>query len=488
MDTSDIENLPEPQLVAEVREGPVLTRDRQIFSLDRLEELMRRFSPAERLLLYIFSIALAWATLVLLIGLNTAISLEIPTRGGSIVEGETGPARFINPILAVSEPDQDLSQLIYSGLMRAQPDGTYLPDLADSYTISSDGTTYTFHIRKNATFHDDTPVTAADVLYTVSLAQNPDVKSPHRADWEGVTESSPDPYTVVFTLPHAYAPFIEDTTLGILPKHLWQSVPSDSFPFSQLNTHPIGSGPYKVAGLHTDATGAPTRYDLVPFGNFVLGGTYVGHISFAFFPNQGALAKAFAMHQVDAVAGISPSDLSTFKRSDTSTVVSPLPRVFGVFFNQNHNAVLADAGVRTALDQAVDKQAIVNTALHGYGEVIDSPIPPGVLGSPAPTTPMTFGKPPRQMITNASSTGSLAAAQATLKNDGWTVASSTGFWTKKVPKSGSSAAGTETLSFKLATADEPELIATANLIAKQWKAAPDISLLSGSLVSVTIPD
>src|SRR5262249_15281801 len=161
-------------------------------------------------------------------------------------------------------------------------------------------------------FQDGTPVTASDVLYTIATAQNPDIKSPHRADWEGVTVSSPDPYTVVFALPHAYAPFIEDTTLGILPKHLWQSVQADSFPFSQLNTHPVGSGPYQIAGMKADASGAPTRYDLVPFGNFTLGGNYVSRISFAFYPSQEALVRAFQMRQIDAVAGVSPSDLNSF--------------------------------------------------------------------------------------------------------------------------------------------------------------------------------
>lgn len=471
MDTSDIENVPENQVTDEAQPAPAFTRERQIISLERLEELMRRFSPAERLLLYGFSIMLALSTLVLLTGLNAAVSVNIPTRSGSYVEGETGPARFINPILAVSEPDQDLSQLIYSGLMRALPDGSYVPDLAENYSISPDGTIYTFHLRKNATFHDGTPLSAADVLFTVSLAQNPDIKSPHRADWEGVAVSSPDASTVVFTLPHAYAPFIEDTTLGILPKHLWQTVQPDSFPFSQLNTHPIGSGPYKVASLRTDASGAPTRYELVPFGDFVLGGAYISRITFAFFPNEEALVKAFAMHQVDAVAGVSPSGLNSFRRDDVSAVISPLPRVFGIFFNQNHNAVLADIGVRRALEDVIDKKAIVDSVLHGYGRALDGPIPPGIIGSTIPTAPRQLGALPKVTNAASSSPALIQKAQDELKNDGWSLASSTGLWTKKIPKSGSTPAGTQTLSIKLATADEPELVATVNLVAAQWRAA-----------------
>src|SRR5262249_37548718 len=169
-------------------------------------------------------------------------------------------------------------------------------------------------------------------LYTIDTAQNPDIKSPHRADWEGVTVSSPDPYTVIFTLPHAYAPFIEDTTLGILPRHLWQSVQADSFPFSQLNTRPVGSGPYEISNVKLDSTGAPLRYDLVPFGNFAIRGAFLSRISFIFFPNQDALTKAFNAGQVDALSGVTPSQLSSFKRKDVSVMVMPLPRLFGIFY------------------------------------------------------------------------------------------------------------------------------------------------------------
>src|SRR5438105_1706686 len=104
MDISDIENLPEPQIVADVQSAGALTRVHRIRSIERLEELMRRFSPSERLMLYVFSIVLALSTLILLAEMNMAFSVEISARGGSYVEGETGPARFINPILAVSEP------------------------------------------------------------------------------------------------------------------------------------------------------------------------------------------------------------------------------------------------------------------------------------------------------------------------------------------------------------------------------------------------
>ena len=175
------------------------------------------------------------------------------------------------PFHAVGVHEKSVGALAYSGLMRATPEGGLIPDLAERVEISEDGTIYTFTLRPALTFHDDAPLTSADVLFTIARAQDPEIKSARRADWEGVSAVAPDPRTVVFTLPHAYAPFLENATLGILPKRLWESVSAEEFPFSPLNTRPVGSGPYKVAGFDENATGAATRYSLSSFDAFARG-------------------------------------------------------------------------------------------------------------------------------------------------------------------------------------------------------------------------
>ena len=114
---------------------------RSLRRLSVLEQLLARFTPSERLLLYFLSSLLAASTLLMVIYVDRKVSVDIPARGGELTEGEVGPARFINPILTLSQPDQDLTALVYSGLMRSLPDGSIVPDLAESYTISPDGTT-----------------------------------------------------------------------------------------------------------------------------------------------------------------------------------------------------------------------------------------------------------------------------------------------------------------------------------------------------------
>src|SRR3989344_7254854 len=114
-----------------------LMKERRANRLGAVEATLRRFSPSERVLLYMLSAILGLSTLILLAGLNTAASVVVPAHGGTLIEGEIGPARFINPLLTISQPDQDLTALIYSGLMRALPDGTLVPEDRKSTRLNS---------------------------------------------------------------------------------------------------------------------------------------------------------------------------------------------------------------------------------------------------------------------------------------------------------------------------------------------------------------
>lgn len=427
-----------------------ILRPRKLLRLAKLEEMVRALSPAERLALYACTLVLGASSLALVAGANAAVSVVVPSHGGSLTEGLLGPARFINPLTPMSQADADIAGLVYSGLMRPQPDGSAIPDLAGSYEISEDGTSYTFHLREGLTFHDGEPLSASDVVFTVQRAQNPDIKSIHRADWEGVSVSSPDEKTVVFKLPRAYAPFIQNTSMGILPKHLWENVTPEEFPFSPLNTHPIGSGPYKVEDVKTSSTGSVLRYDLRTFSDFALGKPYISRISFVFFPNEEALLKGLNRGDVDAVAGISPEHVDSVTRTDTTVVAKPLPRVFAVFFNQGHNSVFIDASVRAALEMAVEKEGVVARALRGYGIVQSGPLPSDIsIAEEGGGAGNIIGY----------SDASIASARAILEKAGWKY-DSEGGWTN---------AKKQQLAFKLATADTPELAKTGETLVEAWQ-------------------
>ena len=404
-----------------------------------LHNILKSFSPAERLLLYLLSIVMSASVLWLLIDVNVRVSAIVPSPGGEIVEGAVGTPRFINPLLAISQVDQDLAALVFSGLMRSS-NNTMVPDLAESYLIEDEGKKYVFRLREDAQFHDGAPITAEDILFTIALVQNPEVKSPRRADWDGVVAEAIDERTVALTLPQAYAPFLENTQLGIIPKHLWEDVLPAELPFHILNSNPIGSGPFEVDTIETDAAGLPTKYLLEPFDDFALGAPHLKRITFVFFANQDLLLSAYDEEKIDSFAGVPGSQLPARKET-THVEKIESTRIFGIFFNQNRAAVLSDAAVRRALDTALDRDLLIKTVLAGYGTPLADPIPPSLLHGT--TTPPY----------------SIEAARAILEKGGWTFAEESGTWSKDK----------QVLSFALATADTPELVLTAEEAAARWR-------------------
>ena len=343
-----------------------------------IKRALRSFTIAERTVFNFFVAVFIISGAVLLLKVDNAFLVEVPIRGGSLTEGVMGNPRFINPVLALSEADKNLSALVYSGLIRVDENGKSKNDLADSVNISPNGLIYTVHISDDAYFHDSEPVTADDVIFTLQKVIDPAIKSPKRGNWDGVTVSKVNDKTLTFSLAKPYTPFMENLTLGILPKHIWKNVSDDEFSFSQFNTLPIGSGPYKVTTVRRNSGGIPDYYELVPFDKEIGGAPYVKKMIFKFYPNESELVSAYKAGDVESIGGISPEEARSLGSKIDNILTSPLPRVFGVFFNPNQNKIFLNKEVRQALDLSAPKEDIVKNVLGGYGEPIDGPLPPGL--------------------------------------------------------------------------------------------------------------
>jgi peptide/nickel transport system substrate-binding protein len=416
--------------------------------LAKADQTLASFTATGRALFLFFAGLCLVSSVALVYILESSIVVSAPARGGSLSEGLIGSPRFINPVLAVSDADRDLSALVYSGLLKATPTGDYTPNLAERYEISPDGITYTFYLRANATFHDGTSVTADDVVFTITKAQDASLKSPQRANWDGVSVAAVDSHTVRFTLKAPYAPFIENMTLGILPKHLWQDVSDEEFPFSELNTSPTGSGPYKVRSISRSQGGIPSSYTLSSFTDYALGEPYLTTLTLRFYQSEQALENAVQSGDVEAASGLSPANLELAK--DQGLKTAALNRVFGVFFNQNQSEVLRDHAVRAALNSSINRQDLVQSVLGGYGTPLNGPLPPSV----APSS---------QTVASTSGDSAIAAQQQLLKA-GWQIQNNV---LVKTTGKGSSAK-TQTLAFTLATANVPELRAAADYLKREW--------------------
>ena len=404
-------------------------------ALDRLIEHIRRLAPGDKLILALLVLAFVISCLAGLRELEKTFLVEQPARGGTLTEGVVGAPRFVNPLLALTDADRDLTALTYAGLMGIGADGTLAPVLAERYEISPDGKTYTFVLREHMKFSDGTPVTAEDVVFTVERAQDPALKSPEYANWASVRAEVVDSRTVRFTLPQPYAPFIEDTTLGILPARLWRNVPNSQFPFSPLMERPVAAGPFTVTHVLRDRNGNIKEYDLVAYDNYATGRPYLDRIHMKFYASPSELASAVRRGSVESAYGVARE----------GALRAPYARVFGVFFNPEKEPMLAEDEVREALSVAIDRRNIVEGVLGGYGTPLMGPLPPGA-GVASPALPDPSGR--------------IEAARAILDEGGWDYEEGVG-WT-----SGESVMPTITLR----TSSVAELKLIAASVQSDWEA------------------
>lgn len=405
----------------------------------------RRLSFLERTLVTLLAGVALVSGMFFLTYSTHGITTVVPAPGGSIVEGIVGTPRFINPVLAQSNADRELTTLLFSGLMRALPDGTITTDIAESYHVSEDGMTYTVTLREDATFHDGRPITSADVLYTISRTQEPAIGSPLETVWAGIGVSAQDERTVIFTISQPYAAFLGNLTVGILPKHAWEYVSTEEFSTHVLNTEPIGSGPFSLARVTRNKSGIPSSYTLRAFKHSTRGRPHLSTIEIRIFGNQKELLTAFESKDIDSFDSIDPSDATVLRDAGVTVATYELPRVFGIFFNQNKSDALTELSVRQALELAVDTQRIVDEVLFGFGTAINGPLPPHLV---APTE-------------HAESAEKRRERAATLLSDaGWERNTETGFLEKK----------DAVLRVTITTANTPELKKAGEFVVADWRA------------------
>jgi peptide/nickel transport system substrate-binding protein len=354
--------------------------------------------------------------------------------------------------------------------MRKNPDGSLTPDLALKYDVSKDGLTYTFTLKNNIYFQDGKPVTADDVVFTINEIKDPTIKSPQKGNWDGVTVQKIDEKTIVFTLKQPYTSFLENTTLGIMPQYLWNNSPIE---LNDANTQPIGSGPFEVDKVDKLSGGLIDYYDLVPFNKFNLGEPYLSKLTLRFYSSEDDQMAALENGEADQISSISPLNAKTLKEENYRIESATLPRIFGLFFNQNQNQIFTDKNVVGAMNLSINKDNIVRDVLLGYGVVINGPIPGDMIND--------------QNSNNENNTSydeKVQEAKAILGKDGWTTGAD-GFLhkstkvaqvkkpaktTKTVKDKTAPATVTPTigkgssLEFSISTGNAPELIKTADMI------------------------
>lgn len=416
-----------------------------------IQKALGTFSPIERVLFSIVVIVCITTVFSLLFKINDHFLVSVPAEGGTLSEGIVGTPRFINPVLAITDVDHDITSLVFRGLMKKDLDGAIIPDLAESYTVSDDGLVYTFTL-KDASWDDGEKITADDVIFTIKSALDPMLKSPERVKWSGVLVQAPDEKTVTFTLKHAYAPFLENAMLGIIPKHIWSKIPYESWSYSDYNTkNVVGNGYYKMSSISENSNGIPNYYTLKNAKPKDTNPALIDSITIHFFANEEELIAAFKNKTIDTMGGIDPLNAQSLEKTGAQILQAPLPRIFGLFFNQSQAKIFTSAKVRQAITMAINKDSIVKNVLFGYGAVGDGPIPnSSKIQSDAVGTKTTVSTPEQ--------------IKSILEKDGWKMGSD-GIYQKVGAKK-----VVTRLSFEIATNDTPELTKAVNAIVTDLRA------------------
>ena len=283
--------------------------------------------------------------------------------------------------------------LIFDNLVRVDKDEkTILPDLADTWEVSPDATTYTFHLHPGVTWQDGQPFSAQDVVFTINQSYKYKFRFTN-AEWEQIQGadavkagtaqtasgvSAPDANTVKIVLakPNSqYLRQIVDPEDVIVPQHLLQNVdPAGIEKADFATTNPIGTGPYKFVKYVTDQ-----QAEFTANTSYFKGAPKIPNLFMLRTPASAAVAQA-ASGGLDLVLRIAPADYDAASKI-SGMKVQAIPGV-GETTMEFNVANVPNKLMRQAISYAIDRKGIVQSIFNGRAQALTSSIPPGFTNYP----------------------------------------------------------------------------------------------------------
>ena len=296
-----------------------------------------------------------------------------PVYGDTIIMGTSGDASNLLPVLASDSASSEVNSLVYNGLLRYDKNLQLEGELAESWEVSPDNLKIIFHLRKNVRWHDGTPFTSADVLFTYRLYIDPKVPTAYSERYRQVlTAKAPDPHTFVVTYGKPLAPALASWTIPIHPKHLLENTDVTKSPLLRA---PVGTGPFVFK-------------DWVPGEKIVLeanpdyceGRPYLKRVVFRIITDPSTMFLELQTGGVDQM-GLTPiqfdrqTDSFAFRRNFRKY---RYPASAYTYLGYNlRRPLFQDKRVRQAISHAVDKKEVVEGVLFGLGQVATGPYKPG---------------------------------------------------------------------------------------------------------------
>lgn len=299
-----------------------------------------------------------------------------PRRGGTLVVGYTQAPRHLNGAVQSGAATALASTQLFASPLRFDDKWNPQPYLAESWSLAPDGKSLTLRLRKNAVFHDGTPITSADVAFSIMA-----IKANHPfQSMLGPVEKvdTPDPQTAIIrmTQPHPAILLAMSPALSpILPKHIYgDGQDLKSHPRNSANV--VGSGPFRLVEFKPGQRVVMERFDQF----FLPGKPYLDKVIINLTPDMSSLMLGLERGEVQMLPFVSvPTDL---RRLADNPQIALTPKGYEgigpinwLAFNLDRKP-LSDRNVRKAIAYAIDKNFITKALMGGFAKPADGPIVP----------------------------------------------------------------------------------------------------------------
>jgi len=302
-----------------------------------------------------------------------AAGFSTPVSGDAIVEGTIGEASTLIPVLATDSASHAVAGQIYNGLIKYDKNLVIVGDLAESFDVSPDGLTITFHLRHGVKWHDGAPFTSRDVLYTHRVIIDPKTPTAYAEDFKQVKNiTAPDDHTIRVTYAAPFAPALASWGTNILPAHLLEGKDITKSPLAR---HPVGTGPYKfkewIAGQKIVLEFNPDYFE---------GRPYIDRYIYRIIPDTSTMYMEMKAGAIDLMS-LTPVQ---YARQTTSGQFTsrfnkfryPSSGYLYMGYNLRH-PLFKDKRIRQAMTAAINKEELIHGVLFGMGQKAHGPIVPG---------------------------------------------------------------------------------------------------------------
>ena len=284
-----------------------------------------------------------------------------PIAGGTLKLGVQGDPVGLDPHISILDAADIVFDFVYEGLTRLTPALDPEPALAESWTLSEDGLTYTFALRSSVTFHNGRALDSNDIVYSLNRVMDPATASPDVTHTAGIASvENPDAATVVITLHAPDASFLTRLArpgLSALPKEEVEQ-------YGDLQQTMVGTGPFVFQEYVPNTSLRFTKNETY----WESGKPYIDQLDLLIIPNDTSRTTALVTGTVDMIEAVPHKDVASLKeQSQLKLAGERVTNLRWIAFNLEREP-FNNLAFRKAIATALDRQPIIDTAVFGLGE------------------------------------------------------------------------------------------------------------------------